>query len=199
MSDSVAPGIIRKLWPAEATVFRDHLLRLDRDSRRNRFGSAVSEDFIEHYSARVFRSGAVVHGGFIEGKLRAAAELYPFSEVLADEAEAAFSVERDFQNLGLGTRLLESCVLVARNRGIRTLHMNCLAHNRRMQKMVRKFDATLAFELDEVTAQVKTPFPTAISLAQEASADARGVAGAMLQVQWRATGRVLDMLLPHAA
>jgi hypothetical protein len=31
-------GYVRKLWPAEADAYRDHLLRLDRDSRTRRFG-----------------------------------------------------------------------------------------------------------------------------------------------------------------
>ena len=29
-------GVIRKLWSVETTAYRDHLLRLDPESRRNR-------------------------------------------------------------------------------------------------------------------------------------------------------------------
>ncbi|MEP9367872.1 GNAT family N-acetyltransferase [Xanthobacter sp. VNH20] len=198
MSDQAAPGIIRKLWPAEAQLFREHLLRLDKESRRNRFGSAVSESFIEHYAERVFRSGAVIHGCFVDGVLRAAAELYPFSGVLPREAEAAFSVESAFQNGGFGTHLMERTILTARNRGIRTLYMNCLAHNRRMQQIARKFDADLKFESDEVVAQLTAPYPTPLSLAREAAADAQGVSRTLFQAQVRATGRVIDLLLPSS-
>ncbi|WP_051356723.1 GNAT family N-acetyltransferase [Azorhizobium doebereinerae] len=195
MSDERAPGIIRKLWPSEVQIFRDHLLRLDTETRRSRFGSAVSDDFISHYAERVFRSGAIVHGCFVDGVLCAAAELYPFSEILPSEAEAAFSVEAPYQNLGLGTLLMNRTVLAARNRGIRTLYMNCLARNRRMQQIARKFDADLSFETDEVVAQLKAPFPTVASLAREAAADAQGMAGALFQAQWNAGQRMLNLVL----
>lgn len=196
MTDQVAPGIIRKLWAGEAEIFRDHLLRLDVESRRFRFGSAVSAEFIERYASRAFRSGAIVHGCFVDGVLRAAAELYPMGDVLPGGAEAAFSVEHGYQNHGLGTLLLERVILTARNRGIRTLYLNCLAQNRRMQQIARKFDADLTFDSDEVIAELTAPFPTALSLAREAAADAQGMAGAVLQAQRLATGRMFDLFLP---
>ncbi|MFG1359795.1 GNAT family N-acetyltransferase [Xanthobacter pseudotagetidis] len=199
MTDQVAPGIIRKLWAGEAEIFRDHLLRLDVESRRFRFGSAVSDEFVTRYASRAFRSGAIVHGCFVDGVLRAAAELYPMGDVLPGEAEAAFSVEPDYQNHGLGTLLLERVILTARNRGIRTLCLNCLAQNRRMQQIARKFDADLSFDSDEVVASLAAPFPTALSLAREVAADAQGVAGAVLQAQRLATGRMFDLFLPADA
>ncbi len=198
MTDTVTPGIIRKLWAGESEVFRDHLLRLDAESRRLRFGSAVSVEFIDRYASRAFRGGTVVHGYFVDGVLRAAAELYPLGDVLPDEGEAAFSVERDYQNHGLGTVLLERVILSARNRGIRTLCLSCLAQNRRMQQIVRKFNAEMTFDTGDVVAELTAPFPTAMSLAREAAADARGVAGAVLQAQRLATGRLFEMLIPGA-
>jgi len=36
MSDPLIDGVIRKLWIDRAGPYRDHLLRLDADSRRNR-------------------------------------------------------------------------------------------------------------------------------------------------------------------
>lgn len=202
MSETQSAAVIRRLWPAEAMLFRDHLLRLDMDSRRSRFGSCVSDDFIQHYAGRVFPSGALLVGAFIDGDLRAAGELYPLSEVLAHEAEVAFSVETGFQNGGIGTLLMERLLLAARNRGIRVLQLNCLAQNRRMQQVVRKFEASIAFENDQVVAQVKAPYPTALSLAEEASAEARGVAGTLVQAQRHAAERLFDLMmlpLPRAA
>lgn len=196
MEQGEAIPVIRRLWPAESLLLRDHLLRLDADSRRSRFGSSVSEEFVTHYAGRVFRSGSIVLGAFLEGTLRAAGELYPLSEILAKEAEAAFSVETEYQGHGVGTQLMERIILAARNRGIRTLQMNCLAYNRPMQKMARKFDADLAFESDTVIAQVIAPFPTALSLAEEANAEARGVAGAIFQAHRDAAERVFDLFLP---
>ena len=70
-------GVIRKLWIHEADQYRDHLLRLDAASRRNRFGGAASDDRIrEHVNGSILLD-AVIHGFFIDGTLRGAAELRP--------------------------------------------------------------------------------------------------------------------------
>ena len=50
-------GNIRKLWPTETDKFRDHLLRLDKTSRRLRFAHGVSDAFIEDYAARMTEMG----------------------------------------------------------------------------------------------------------------------------------------------
>src|SRR5260370_7866536 len=84
-------GSVRKLWIGETILYREHLLRLDAESRRNRFGGAVSDDFIRTYSEPSGLSDAVIHGFFVEGVLRGAAELRPLAA--GNEAEAAFSIE----------------------------------------------------------------------------------------------------------
>ena len=113
-----AEGVIRKLWIDRAGPYRDHLLRLDADSRRNRFGGAVSDDFIRKYVALPMGIEAVMHGYFVDGVLRGVAELRPLGHGFSDEAEAAFSIETKWQSHGVGTALLERTLLAARNRGI---------------------------------------------------------------------------------
>ena len=68
-------GAIRKLWIGETDAYRDHLLRLDRESRYRRFSGAVSDDFIARHAATANEMGVVVHGFFVDGVLRGAAEL----------------------------------------------------------------------------------------------------------------------------
>src|SRR6187399_1458819 len=68
-------GTIRKLWVGEAHKYRDHLLRLDSESRNNRFGGGVSDDFIADYVHLTLSLDSVVHGFFVDGHLRGAAEL----------------------------------------------------------------------------------------------------------------------------
>src|SRR6478736_10134661 len=60
-------GTIRKLWIGEAAKYRDHLLRLDPESRRNRFGGAVSDEFIENFVELTLGLDAVIHGFFVDG------------------------------------------------------------------------------------------------------------------------------------
>ena len=87
-------GSIRKLWIGESSKYREHLLRLDPESRRNRFGGAVSDEFIERFVQLTLGLDAVIHGFFVDGILRGAAELRPLGAGFANEAEAAFSIER---------------------------------------------------------------------------------------------------------
>ena len=86
--------------------------------------------------------------------MHGAAELRPIGGRFTKQAEAAFSVENDWQSHGVGSALLERTLLTARNRGIAHLHMACLADNRRMQQLARKFDAELSFDFGEVVAEV---------------------------------------------
>ena len=178
-------GAIRKLWVGEASAYRDHLLRLDRDSRYRRFSGAVSDEFITRHAAGAFEPGAVLHGFFVDGTLRGAAELRPYGLGLGREGEAAFSVEQPWQSQGVGSVLLERTLLSARNRGIKSLHMHCLGDNRRMQQLARKFEAGLHFDFSSVVGEVDPPRYTALSIMREAMADAHGVANAMLDAQTR--------------
>jgi GNAT superfamily N-acetyltransferase len=178
-------GLIRKVWVAEAGRYLDHLLRLDMESRRNRFGGAVSEAVVRHHAEHSLGVGNVIHGFFVDGILRGAAELKSIGGPLAGTAEAALSIEQRWQSHGVGSALLERTLLAARNRGIKFLHMACLADNRRMQQLARKFEAELSFDFGSVVGEVATSGPTPLSLMREVFADGHGFATAMLDVQSR--------------
>ena len=178
-------GTIRKLWIGEADAYREHLLRLDPESRRNRFGGGVADEFIRNYVDVSFGLDAVIHGFFVDGKLHGAAELRTLGDGFARQAEVAFSIEKPWQSNGVGTALLERTLLAARNRGIKLLHMACLADNRRMQQLARKFDAELSFDFGSVVGEVEAAHPTPLSVLRELVADSHGFATAMLDVQAR--------------
>jgi GNAT superfamily N-acetyltransferase len=178
-------GIIRKLWINESVEYRDHLLRLDRESRNRRFSGAVSDEFIAQHATSASGLSVIVHGFFVDGTLRGAAELRSPRLLLAREGEAAFSIEQPWQSHGVGTVLLERTLLSARNRGIKTLQMHCLIDNQRMQQLARKFEADLKFDFGSVIGEVDPPRYTPLSLMREAVADAQGVANAFLDVHSR--------------
>ena len=170
------------MWSQESDKFRDHLLRLDRDSRRMRFGMAVSEEFIRDYASRIGGMKCVVYGFFADGQMRAAAEMRQIGDSWATDAEGAFSVERDFQNRGIGTDLLGRIIRAARNRGVTRLYMNCLAENHKMQRLCRKYEAELHFDHGEVVGRVLPALPTYISLWEEAVDDSNGFVMAVLDL-----------------
>jgi GNAT superfamily N-acetyltransferase len=176
-------GVIRKMWIDRAGPYRDHLLRLDKESRRNRFGGPVSDEFIGNYIEFSLGLDAVIHGFFVGGTLRGVAELRPLGKGFAHEAEAAFSIETPWQSNGVGSALLERTLLAARNRGIKLLHMACLANNARMVELARKFEADLTFDFGSVVGEVEAPHPTPMSMWRELVADSHGFATAMLDVQ----------------
>src|SRR6188472_42263 len=149
-------GLIRKLWISEAEDYRDHLLRLDSDSRRNRFAGAVSDQFVRDYANLSFGIDAIIHGFFVDGRLRGAAELRPIGAPMTREAEAAFSIEKPWQSHGVGSLLLE-----------------------RMLQLARKYEAELSFDFSNVVGEVSAPRPTPLSLMREILADGHGFATAM--------------------
>jgi len=164
-------GTFRKLWPTETEKFRDHLLRLDNETRRMRFGMPVNDQFIKDYASQVCDWDSVVHAFIVGGEVRAAAELRRIGDHWSGEAEAAFSVETDYQNKGIGSELLGRVVRSARNRGIDRLYMNCLLENRKMQRVAKKFEASLQFDHGDVVGRVQPGAPTYLSIWSEAVAD----------------------------
>lgn len=173
-----AAGYYRKLTYNDIAQFRDHLLRLDPIARRARFAMPASDAFLRCYADTSFTLGTVIHGYFSEGVLRAVAELRAFED--GASAEAAFSVEPCCQQTGIGTRLMELTLIAARNRGCQHIYMNCLATNRAMQQLARKFTADLTFEMGDIIGRIEPRNFSAFSLVREGLADMFGMIGALM-------------------
>jgi GNAT superfamily N-acetyltransferase len=178
-------GTIRKLWFTEAEKFRDHMLRLDAESRRMRFGMAVDDGFIKNYASQAVQLESIIYGFFVGGEMRAAAELRVIGDGWSGEAEAAFSVEKEYQDSGVGTELLGRLILTARNRGVSRMYMNCLSTNRKMQRVAKKYEAELLFDYGEVVGQLKPAMPTPLSLWTEAIDDGSGFVMAVFEFPLR--------------
>jgi hypothetical protein len=102
-----------------------------------------------------------------------------------EEAEAAFSVEKPYQDHGVGSDLMGRVVRAARNRNIRRLYMSCLAENGKMQAIARKHAAVLRFEAGDVVGEILPEEPDYLSLAAETTADRMGFIIAVLDLQAR--------------
>lgn len=183
MSDTVSVDQteLRKLGRRDIPAATAHLLRLDPDNRRLRFGSYVSDGFIREYTGRLSGMDTVVFGAFIDGTLRAIGELHGLRRSWPARAEAALSVEPDWQNRGIGSKLFARLVTVAQNRGIRSLHVLFLHENRRMRRITRKHDAKLEFFGEDIEATLDPPLATALSLAREFAEDSLASMRGMLR------------------
>ena len=138
MASSTNPAVeIRRLWPADMPLFRDHLLRLDARSRHERFGGGMSDDFIIHYAESCFGQGDLVFGAFIDGQMHGAAELRSSEAIWTEQApfqrhihaEAAFSVEEPYRRRGIGEQLFRRIVRAASNHGVETIDIVCMPDN----------------------------------------------------------------------
>ncbi|MBI3706118.1 MAG: GNAT family N-acetyltransferase [Proteobacteria bacterium] len=188
--------VYRKLLPAESPLYRDHLLRLDREDRLSRFSGYVSDEtIIRHCRQFDWLRGAII-ACFDSGVLRGAAELRWEDPRIGWRCEMAVTVERPFQDDGIGTELMRREIIVARNRGQRSMFLLCLTDNRRMQRIVRRFSGMLIFAGSQTEADIAVPFPTQLSLLQESIADGTGLA-AMMWDQLAAIGRAWNRHLPR--
>jgi RimJ/RimL family protein N-acetyltransferase len=178
-------GTYRKLWPKEADKFRDHLLRLDKASRRMRFAHGVSDSFVEDYAERMGDLGSIVFAYIEDGQVRGAAELKKLGDTWGQEAEAAFSVEAAYQEQGIGTELMGRIIRAARNRGVQHIYLSCLAENAKMQAIARKYEAELHFEYGEVVGEIVPAEPNYFSLLAEAVDDRVGFMMTVLDLQRR--------------
>jgi GNAT superfamily N-acetyltransferase len=171
---------IRKLWSLETGAFRRHLLRLDPETRQFRFGTPVSDNFLDAYADTARRTGTVVYGAFLGSELYASAELRAL-HVLGDElAEAAFVVETAHRHQGLGTALMGRIITTAKNRGIHQLHMICARENHPMQRLGRKFGARFRIGQGEALGEIAPARATAFSFIDEAMQDTTDFVSAVL-------------------
>lgn len=143
------PGVIRQLRPSDLPRFRDHLLRLDTESRRDRFNGAINDDFLVAYAERSFSEGATVIGYVEDDKVLGAAELHERPELAEPTGEIAFSVERHLQHRGLGARLFERLIANANGLGYTKLLVTTHPQNDAMKALARRFDAALSFDAGE--------------------------------------------------
>ena len=181
-------GLLRRLYQSDKAAFAAHLLRLDAQTRHERFGMSVSNDYVETYATACFGPDDVVYGFFVAGLIRAAGELRQIVREppsASREAEAAFSVELEWRRHGVGTALMARIVRAAQNRRDARLCMLCLAHNQAMQGLARKFAAELEFGADDVTGRLVARHISPLSLLGEAVDDASGLIATLLEARQR--------------
>jgi GNAT superfamily N-acetyltransferase len=161
----------------ELSLLRDHLLRLDRASRHDRFHGFMDDSFIERYAEKCADDGTVIIAYIEHGLVRGAAELHPPEQSSDSPPEIAFSVERSVRRRGVGSILFRKVIAEARAKGYRSLRITTGARNDAMRALARKFGAHLTFRHGESTgsidltkqnqAHVASPeLPTAIEAAR---------------------------------
>jgi hypothetical protein len=109
-------------------LLRDHLLRLDRVSRHDRFQGFMDDSFIERYAAKCADDGTIIIAYFENGVVRGAAELHPPDQSADSLPEIAFSVEASVR----GRASAASCSETDRGSAIEGLSL-AADHDRRAE------------------------------------------------------------------
>src|SRR5437016_4076021 len=135
----------------ELPLLRDHLLRLDRNSRRDRFHGFMDDSFIERYAEKCANDGTAIIAFFENGVVRGAAELHPPDQSPDSMPEIAFSVEASVRRRGVGSILFRKMIAVARAKGYKNLRITTGAQNEAMRALASKFGAHLTFRHGEST------------------------------------------------
>ena len=150
-----AKGTVRTLsQQEELPLLRDHLLRLDRASRHDRFHGVIDDSFIRRYAERCANDGTVIIAYFEDGVVRGAAELHPPEQSPDVQPEIAFSVERSARRKGVGSTLFRKLIAEAHAKGYGSLRITTGAQNDAMRALATKFGAQLTFRHGESTGSI---------------------------------------------
>lgn len=148
-------GTIRSLINQELPQLRDHLLRLDAESRRDRFNGYADESFIDRYSQKCGGDGTIIIAFFGEdGQVHAAAELHQPDLSSDSLPEIAFSVEAHLRRKGIGSILFRQLMEVARSLCYERVRITTGAQNQAMRALANKFGAHLTFRQGESTGTI---------------------------------------------
>jgi RimJ/RimL family protein N-acetyltransferase len=156
---------IRTLSPEDWHRYRDHLLRLDGDGRRARFGRRLDDAAIAAHVGRLDRAATriLVHedaGARVVGAVE-------ISSMAGAAAELAFSVDAPQRDAGLGSELARRAFLAARNRGFRRVHVFTTGDNRPMRSLARRAGMRLRLDGGECEGSLDLPPATIFSLLLE--------------------------------
>lgn len=167
LADLTRPrGTVRTLsQQEELPALRDHLLRLDRTSRHDRFCGFMDDSFIARYAEKCANDGTVVIAYLEDDVVRGAAELHPPEQSEDAIPEIAFSVESKVRRQGVGTVLFRKLIAVARAKGYKSLRITTGSSNEAMRALARKFGAHLSFSHGESTGVIDLTRQSQLELA----------------------------------
>lgn len=133
-----------RLSPKGLSEYKDHLLKLDQDDRILRFSSRLSDESIKAYVENIPLTDDVLVYKDLSGEGIIAACHLAFID--STHVEIGLSVLRDYRGGGLGTRLLERAITIARMRLAKRVTMVCLSNNSWVVKKVRELGMDMSSE-----------------------------------------------------
>lgn len=149
---------VRELHAGYRQEILDHLLQLNDEDRRLRFGIQTPDEVICQYVECLNFNRDAIFGVFdLDLKLIGMAHLayLPEHQGQARAAEFGVSVLPEGRSQGLGTALLERSAVHSRNTRIETLYVHCLANNKAMMHLAQKAGMTVEYAHGDADACLK--------------------------------------------
>lgn len=163
---------VRELNAGYKDEILGHLLQLNDEDRRLRFGTQTPDEVIAHYVEHLDFKKDTVFGIFDNNlKLIGMAHLAYLPETKGETRAAEFgvSVLPEGRAQGLGTALLQRSAVHSRNTRIETLYVHCLASNKAMMHLAQKAGMRVEYANGDADAYLKLSPASPATIVEEAA------------------------------
>ena len=163
---------VRELHAGYRAEILHHLLQLNDEDRRLRFGTQTPDEVISHYVEHLDFNKDNVFGVFDDDlRLIGMAHLayLPETKGQARAAEFGVSVLPEGRSQGLGTSLLQRSAVHSRNTRIETLYVHCLANNKAMMHLAQKAGMRVEYAYGDADAYLKLSPASPATIVEEAA------------------------------
>lgn len=147
---------VYQLAASEYGRYRQHLLKLDSETRSMRFGSVLS-DYAINIICDSFEQAPELHKIFVIENAELAVIGAGHIALVDNNMELAFSVIREHRGAGMGSALLKRCLLWCQAHNIKSGFMVCLSSNAPMRRLARKHGLEMTSQSGESEALVTLP------------------------------------------
>lgn len=174
---------IRTMTRVELPKYQDHLLRLNAEDRRLRFGFPISDPAIrEHVRGIDMEADRILVQ--VDDDLEIIAAVH-IAAGASGAVEFAFSIDRPWRGRGLGRALFQQAILWARNRGRREAFIYFLVDNRAMRRLAREIGMVSHNDAGEIEGRLTLEPPTPLSYLRELATERWGMYDYSLKVSRR--------------
>ena len=163
---------VRELHAGHRDEILRHLLFLNEEDRRLRFGTQTPDEVIHHYVEGLDFNRDKVFGSFDSQLMligMAHLAYLPKTKGQPQAAEFGVSVLPNGRGQGIGTALLARASVHSRNTRIETLFVHCLANNRAMMHYAQKAGMRVEYAYGDADAFLKLPPANPSTIVEEAA------------------------------
>ena len=167
--------VVRDISKAD---YIEHLLALDEESLRLRFGRMMSPESIAVYVNAIPEDDHIL-GAFstVYGDLACAAHV----NIAHDMVEVGISTSLTYRRQGVGEKLMIYIIAMSSNRGIHQLYMMCLTDNRAIINLCKKVGLAVVSRHGESETTLELPPASISTLGKELNMANMVIADALLK------------------